>query len=111
MVQGKYLEKNGNFNVVLGDETIGKVSLQSDGSWTNMSDTNQSNWEYHAVGDNDRTRSQYFTSIDSGKKCGVEISDKSFTFGISGEATVGASGGFEIGYFSRNYDSGIYLNL
>lgn len=32
LVQGEYLGKNGNFNVVLGDETIGKVSLQSDGS-------------------------------------------------------------------------------
>ncbi|WP_396652413.1 RHS repeat-associated core domain-containing protein [Marnyiella aurantia] len=111
LVQGEYLGKNGNFNVVLGDETIGKVSLQSDGSWTNMSDSNQNNWEHHGSGDADRTRSQFFTSIDSSRNWGVEILDKPFTVGIGGEATVGAGAGFEIGYFSGNYDSGIYMNL
>jgi RHS repeat-associated protein len=111
VVEGKYLGKDGNFNVVLGNETIGSVSLQSDGSWTNMSDSNQNNWEYHGAGDADRTRSQYFTNIDSSRNWGVQILNKPFSVGFGGEATVGAGAGFEVGYFHGNYDSGIYLNL
>lgn len=111
LVEGKYLGKNGNFDVVLGDDTIGGVSLQSDGSWTNMSDADPSNWEYHGAGDADRTRNQFFTNMDSSRNWGVQISDKPFTVGVGGEVTVGAGAGFELGYFSGNYDSGVYLNL
>lgn len=45
------------------------------------------------------------------KEIGGEILDKPFTAGVGGELTYGAGGGFEIGYFSGNYDSGVYLNL
>lgn len=110
-MEGKYLGKRGNFNVILGNEKIGSVSLQSDGSWTNMTDSNSINWEYHSAGADSRMRTQYFTNIDSSRNWGVQILDKPFTVGIGGEFTMGAGAGFEIGYFGGNYDRGIYLNL
>ncbi|GEM_PF-1564603 len=111
IVEGSYLGKSGNWNVVLGDETIGSVSLQSDGSWTNMTDSSQSNWVHHAAEDDDRTRNQYFTNINPGRNWGVRILDKPWSASISAEATPIAGGGVEIGYFRGNFDSGFYFNI
>lgn len=111
LVSGEYLGKSGSWKVTLGNETIGKVYLQDNGSWTNMTDSNSMNWEYHSADADSRMRTQYFTNIDSSRNWGIQVLDKPFTVGVGGELTYYAGGGFEIGYFSGNYDSGLYLNL
>ncbi|SMP33579.1 hypothetical protein [Chryseobacterium profundimaris] len=66
---------------------------------------------YHASDGPESTRGQFFSSIESSRNWGVQVLDKPFTVGIGGEAVLGVGAGFEIGYFSGNYDSGVYLNL
>jgi RHS repeat-associated protein len=112
LVQGEYLGKEGKFNVTYGDETIGKVALYKDGGWLNMSASDPDDFEIHNADDDSSTRSQYFTNyLSPEKNWGVQVLDKPFTIGFGGEATVGAGVGFEVGYFSGNYDSGLYINL
>ncbi|WP_260143487.1 RHS repeat-associated core domain-containing protein, partial [Elizabethkingia anophelis] len=111
LVEGQYLGKEGQFNVVYGNETIGKVALYNNGDWLNMSSGDANTFDYHSADGPERTRGQYFTNLDSSRNWGVQILDKPFSIGIGGELTVGVGAGFEIGYFSGNYDSGAYLNL
>ena len=56
MVEGK----SGSWNVTLGSETIGKVHLQDNGSWTNMTDSNSMNWEFHPADDHSRNKNSIF---------------------------------------------------
>ncbi|WP_407533600.1 RHS repeat-associated core domain-containing protein, partial [Elizabethkingia anophelis] len=111
LVEGQYLGKEGQFNVVYGNETIGKVALYNNGDWLNMSSGDANTFDYHSADGPERTRGQYFTNLDSSRNWGVQILDKPFSIGIGGELTAGVGAGFEIGYFSGNYDSGAYLNL
>ncbi|XJR86646.1 DUF6443 domain-containing protein [Elizabethkingia anophelis] len=111
LVEGQYLGKEGQFNVVYGNETIGKVALYNNGDWLNMSSGDANTFDYHSADGPERTRGQYFTNLDSSRNWGVQILDKPFSIGIVGELTAGVGAGFEIGYFSGNYDSGAYLNL
>jgi RHS repeat-associated protein len=111
LVEGKYLGKEGKFEVTYDDETIGKVALYSDGDWLNMSSGDADSFEYHASDGPESMRGQFFTNIESSRNWGVQVLDKPFTVGVGGELTVGAGAGFELGYFSGNYDSSVYLNL
>ena len=111
LVQGEYLGKEGQFNVTYGGETIGKVALYNDGDWLNMSSGDANSFEYHASDGPESMKGQFFTNLESSRNWGVQVLDKPFTVGIGGELTVGAGAGFEIGYFSGNYDSSIYINL
>uniref|UniRef100_UPI00389281D0 RHS repeat domain-containing protein n=1 Tax=Elizabethkingia meningoseptica TaxID=238 RepID=UPI00389281D0 len=111
LIEGQYLGKEGQFNVMYGDEKIGKVALYSDGDWLNMSSGNPNTFDYHSSNGPERMRGQFFTNLDSSRNWGVQILDKPFSVGIGGEFTLGVGGGFEIGYFNGNYDSGTYLNL
>src|SRR5690606_5217055 len=48
LIEGHYIGKNGERQVMSGDTIIGKVSLHSDGSWTDMyTNPNPENYIYH----------------------------------------------------------------